>query len=312
VADLRRFFGSRDDVPEWASFFSPGDYRSFVAGVEAELRRRGLAFELGDGVARVVPPGGGTAQEYGLLNLAQVINHTDRAQRGEVIRHHFDTLFKGEAESQSLDALAADFEKARPLLKVRLYSEDYTDRLGREQVVSRVPAPGLLAALVYDLPSSVATVHPDHVKGWRRGVDELFTMGLTNVQAEGKLRAETVSLEKGATVTALIGDTYFAASHVLFLGDYLGAPAPFGAVVGLPHRHAVLYHAIADMSVIVAINAMITATFGMYKEGPGSISSQLYWWRGGRMACLPSRVTARQIEFAPPAEFVEEVLEKLK
>jgi hypothetical protein len=94
------------------------------------------------------------------------------------------------------------------------------------------------------------------------------------------------------------------------LEDYV-KEAPFGALAAAPHRHAVLYHVIRDRSAIKAINAMIPAAFGMFQEGPGSISPNLYWWQSGRLTLLPSRVTAKSIEFAPPPEFVENVLNRL-
>ena len=49
----------------------------------------------------------------------------------------------------------------------------------------------------------------------------------------------------------------------------------------------------------------------MYREGPGSISPHLYWWREGRFAQLPSKVTATSVTFSPPDVFVSEVLDRL-
>ena len=75
---IGRFFGSRDDVPDWARFFLPDEYRAFLGAVELDLRRRGVPFELAEGTVRVAPPRGEDA-DYGLLNLAQTCHAAGRS-----------------------------------------------------------------------------------------------------------------------------------------------------------------------------------------------------------------------------------------
>jgi len=307
---LGRFFGSRDDVPAWARFFPAEDYRSFLEAVEADLRRRGAPFEMGDGTVRAGPAGGPSA-DYGLLNLAQVCHATPPGEWGSTIAAHFDNAFSSDAEADALDARARSLDDVRACLKVRLYHPDYRAQVGADHLVHRVPAEGLVETLVYDLPGTVRTVPPEHVGTWGRPLDELFGIGLGNVRSEPRPDLQRLDLGHGATCSAIVGDSFFVASHALFLGDYLEASARFGALVSIPHRHAVLFHPIADMKVILAINSLIPVTFGMYQEGPGSISDSLYWWRDGRFTRLPSKVTAQSVTFEPPDEFVDEVLNKL-
>jgi hypothetical protein len=311
VTLLGRFFGSRDDVPEWAKFFAPEGYCSFLVAVEGELRRRGLPFEFGDGTVHVAPAGAETA-DYGLLNLAQTCHATAPAEWAATIREHFDNAFRSSRDSEELDARAGTLDGVRPFLKVRLYHTDYREQMGGTGLVHRVPAEGLIETLVYDLPGSVRTVPPDHVRKWGVAEDELFRIGLANVKTEQPPPvAQKFEVGKGAQIRALVGDSFFTASHALFLEDHVGPPSDFGAVVAVPHRHAVLFHPIADMRVIGAVNSMIPIAFGMYQEGPGSLSSSLYWWKGGSLTLLPTKVTAQSISFSPPPAFVEEVLNRV-
>jgi hypothetical protein len=48
-----------------------------------------------------------------------------------------------------------------------------------------------------------------------------------------------------------------------------------------------------------------------YAEGPGSLTSSLYWWRDGKLLTLPTEVDAEGVQFSPPNEFVEECLDRL-
>lgn len=302
VSLVGRFFGSRDDVPGWACFFDAEGYRGFLDVLDAEMKRRGLAYELNEGILRLPGP---EPSEYGLLNLAQLCHASPRGEWPAVVARHFDNTFRFPEESREIDARAQRFEDVRSLLKVRIYHSDYLRHMGPDRLVHRVPAPGLVETLVYDLPSSVSTVPREHLRAWGRPEDELFALGLANVRAEGLLEPRRFEVEAGAAFYALAGDSFFTASHALFLGEYLGRPASeHGALVAVPHRHGVLYHPIADMRVVPVLRSMIAVAFGMYQEGPGSIHPGLYWWQEGRMTDLPSRVRARSIDFTPPEEFV--------
>ena len=130
----------------------------------------------------------------------------------------------------SLDAV-------RACLKVRLYHTDYREQMGESGLIHRVPAEGLIETLVYDLPGSVRTVPPDHVVRWGLPTEELFRIGLDNVKAERPPPAlQTFEVGKSADIRALVGDSFFTASHVLFLEDHLRPPLPFGAP-GIPLGH---------------------------------------------------------------------------
>lgn len=311
MSQISRFFGSRDDVPDWAKFFPPDDYRAFLQAVDEEMRRRQLPFEFGDGTVHISPPGADRA-DYGLLNLAQTCHATSRAEWEPTIREHFDNAFRSTRDSEELDSRSGSLEGVRACIKVRLYHTDYLAQMGDTGLVHRVPAEGLIETLVYDLPGSVRTVPPDHVQKWGVADDELFRIGLENVRLEQPPPVrQQFDVGKGAVLQALVGDSFFTASHVLFLDEHLRPPPEFGAVVAVPHRHAVLFHPIEDMRVIGAVNSMIPIAFGMYQEGPGSLSAGLYWWRGGRLTLLPTKVNAQSISFSPPKEFVDEVLSRL-
>lgn len=307
---LGRFFGSRDDVPEWAKFFPPEEYREFLASVDAEMRRRSLSYEFGDGTVHVAPPDG-EAADYGLLNLAQTCHAAGREEWASTIREHFDNAFRSSQDSAELDAKAGSLENIRPYLKVRLYHVDYLEQMGGGGMIHRVPAEGLIETLVYDLPGSVRTVPPDHPAKWGVETAELFRIGLANVRAEPPPARQTFEVGKGAVIQALVGDSFFTASHALFLEEHLPGPARFGALVAVPHRHAVLFHAIEDMRVMEAVNSMIPIAFGMYQEGPGSLSAGLYWWRDRTLTHLPTKVSAQSISFSPPDAFVQEVLNRV-
>lgn len=296
--------GSRDDVPEWASFFSTTEYRAFHAAVGADLKRRGWVHQWGDGVVQI-RQADGSWSPAGLLNLAQVCNQVGQDEWPQVVSGHFDRIGDIDRQQKVIDALKKDFEQAHPHLRVRLYPEDYAASVPDARIVARRPAPGLLAVLALDLPEVVTTVDPDCLAGWRRGEAELFRLGLDNVAAKEVPIPQTMDLPHGSSLTALIGDSFFTASHALLLDRHLDSPCARGALVGVPHRHAVIFHAIRGLSALTAIQHMIPVIRGMNSEGPGSISPDLYWVRGERWTLLPAELKGRSLTFRPPDEFTE-------
>src|SRR6185295_2959555 len=134
----------------------------FLAAVDAEMRRRSLPCEFGDGTVLVSPPAGEPA-DYGLLNLAQTCHAASRDDWASTIREHFDNAFRSSRDSAELDEKSGSLENVRSYLKVRLYHTDYLAQMGGTGIIHRVPAEGLIETLVYDLPGSVRTVPPEHV-----------------------------------------------------------------------------------------------------------------------------------------------------
>jgi len=302
---IKQLFGKDDQVPAWANFFTEEDFRVFMAALRQDLADRGLPHDVEPVAGTVrVTPSGHDPQALGLLNLAQVCHQTPRGEWPEVIERHLDaalSVFTGGMDF--VDRLGTDFGRAKSLLKLRLYADDYLE--SGIPMVYRPVAEGLVAVLVYDLPQSIATVPSDHLRAWRRTEDELFELALQNVRAAGKLEHSTVPLPQGGALELLTGvDNYFAATHLLCLEEHVALPPAAGLLVGAPNRHGLVVHRIQGLEVMGALQALLGAIPGMYAEGPGSISPNLYWWREGALILLPSLIEDGQINFTPPAEFM--------
>ena len=67
----------------------------------------------------------------------------------------------------------------------------------------------------------------------------------------------------------------------------------------MPNRHTLVWHPIADLTALRAIDAMVVMASSMCAEGPGSISANLFWYRDGALRTLPTRETDEHYEFVP-------------
>lgn len=310
-----RMMGRAAKAPEWASFMDGREFEAFVAAVREAMEAEGLAVK-GDPAAGFVMAAqpGQEAHQYGLSNVAQMYHQAPAAERAEVVRRHFEKLRGVATPDGALERLGGDFDEARPLLKIRLFP---TDMALPDTCVTFRPAEGVVAALALDLPDMVASVSSEQTGKWGKTTEELFALALDNVRAEPDIRHLQQDVG-GAQVHLLEGESFFTATHALLLREHLPDPPPeTGALVAMPNRHVVLYHPITDATVVQALNAMIPAAHGMFRDGPGSVSPHVYWWRDAAwwndepFMRIPAEVSDRRIDVTPPHEFVAKVLEPL-
>lgn len=290
----------RDPVPEWASFFSGSEFEAFMTKVRKYWSDRRLTARIKDGKVEVEGnkdwPG-----EMGLTNLAQKCHMVPRESWGELIQGHFDSLLQSQREQRELESRMKDFERVRDLLAVRIATYD----LDRSMVVWREDIPQTISYLCLDLPSSVVSVTPQAAAQWKVSLDELFAIGLENVRRTCVPELTRDEFEPGVPYLALTESSFFVATHALMLRRWQGFEGRYGSLLAIPHRHAVICHPINDIQTVKAVHFMGIAAYNMEREGPGSISPNLYWYRDGRFTLLPCEVKNEKFVFTPPNEFVD-------
>ena len=272
--------------PAWAGFFSPAQYQRFLGLVRAHFDREGLSYRLGDGIVHLDQALGG-CQQLGLLNLAQNCAHNDEKEWSEIIDSHFRLMAKSHREHEVLQDRVAAFDRVAELLSVRLWPESYLHELGGDKIIHRIDLPGTITALVFDLPSSIRNVTPQEAEGWGKTREELFEVGLANLRENCIPDVNDQDLGEAVTITLYSDESFFVASHALLLGDHGESLGAFGALVGIPHRHVLLTYPINDLRILPAIHRLIPIIQGMERDGPGSLTRRLYWYRDGRFTDLP-------------------------
>lgn len=293
-------------APAWASFFTAEQYGRFHRLIDSHFAKKGQAIVWGDGVLTLKPDDPRGLHQLGLVNLAQLCARNVGDDWAQIIDDHFNTLDKSQVEQRVLEERLLDFERVRDLLSIRLWPQDYEKELDVDRMIHRRDVPGAISALVYDLPSSIRNVTPDEAKSWGRPMNELFDIALKNVRETCIPDVSEQDLGDGLKVMMLSDESFFVASHALSLEEhYPACVGPFGALVGIPHRHVLLAYPIESLAIIQAIPKLIAVIIGMERDGPGSISPRLYWLQNGEFVDLPYQVDDNTLKFAPPESFME-------
>jgi hypothetical protein len=153
----------------------------------------------------------------------------------------------------------------------------------------------------------------EQVGNWPAAPAEIFAAARANVRRQGVLPTERRSVE-GAVLTLLTGPGPYCPTHVFWLDDYLrreGVEAvENGALVVLPHRHLVAYHALETREAVTAAGALLRLACRQFETAPGALTDQIYWWRTDRVSALPVDSTGETLTILPTPEF-EDLLDRL-
>jgi hypothetical protein len=299
-------------VPAWASMLGEAGFKNFIALIEGYFSTRNIVINVDaqEGVIRSDLSEALQSSVFGLQNIAQVCHQAQSTDWEQLISTHFDSIFNVSSEHSALTVDMSEFKKVQTRLRARLYPQDIASHTN--EIVHRDGPEGTLEVLVVDLPTTVRTVSKQEAAAWPFTEDELLMIGRRNLRQSGLLKASNVPLDQGTTLFLYSGDNFYAASHALIFEDYLtqhaeknGKATSYGAIVGIPKRDVMLAHFIHNVGAVEAIGSLLQAVVGMHRDGPGSITPNLYWYHEGEFKHLPYVLEGNALNFAPPDEFVE-------
>ena len=314
--------------------------------LEVELRGRGLRWRVAARdtleVGRADAPWPGARVRLGPLR--ERMRDCAKADWPDLIEQYVSSLRNGGAPghgSAARSAAESVWERMRPPLRARILAADAVDGAASGSLV-RHAADGLLEAVVTEAGLSEAGVSetgiPDaggngnatghawhtgpggelvsarEAMDWGVAEHEVFEAARANVRGCSPLEVERFTID-GTDLLALFGPSHYAATHVLWLADYLGGAPGWdeadGALVVVPHRHLIAVHPIESAAVVAAAGTLLRFAARQYETCPGPISDQLYWWHGGELDRLPSDSVGETLQVFPSDRFAE-LLDRLR
>ncbi|MDL2260065.1 hypothetical protein LJB99_04255 [Deltaproteobacteria bacterium OttesenSCG-928-K17] len=279
-------------------------YDLFMDTVTNYLKASGAPpYKIDDGVVLFTEGAALGFEQMGLLNLAQVCAGSEPEEYPERVAVHFESFKKSADLFKSLDDDVKDFDKIKDYLGLRLQGGDYTEKVN-DRAVFRKIAEDLYAHLVFDLPDTIRSVHPDEAAAWDAPEDDIFELAKANIRRNYVSEKRWVEFKESG-FWMIFGDNFFVPNIILDLEENEDLLGPQGAIVGAPHRHTALILPIRTLEVMAVIGGLMPALSKMHEEGPGSISPQMYWYKDGRFVTLPYVVKDDKIEFHSPEVFTE-------
>jgi hypothetical protein len=285
------------EPPDWARPLTAEKWALFVTTVGDALDAIHAGDQraaIGEGVLRL-RNSAGSEESYGLQNLAQILALESTAEWPRLVAEHFDAML-------TVDEPVTSGEEAIKQLRLRMWHPDYVEQ--SPEAIHKVLAPGLILALVLDLPRKVMSLKNDELKAWGLTAELAWSAAQENSKRE---RYEVIPQTRpdGTQMFFLTGDNLYVTSNALWLDERIQLNSENGALIGVPTRHLLVVLPIRDINVVKAVGAMHAANRRIFEEGPGSISGDLYWWRQGHFTLFPIDASAQPMQVHPPDEFVE-------
>ena len=234
-----------------------------------------------------------------MKNLRQLARLVPQDDWPALVSDHISTIVTAIEEPLDL----SDFELAQHLLRTRIYPAEADNGI----LAARPFAPGLIEAVVVDTPTTVRTVTIEEMEEWPVSGDALFVLGRSNVRSDGPLQVEEQHLGDHVRVIVLHGWTFYAATHLAWLDEYIDM-GTYGALVVVPSRSLIAAYPIRagghrlEPAVRAAAAQLHSHAQQAYEEGPGSLSPHLFWWRNGALTLLETRFDGESLVL--PREFV--------
>ena len=290
-------------APEWTNFTSFSEYDVFITLVKKYFNQKRVVFTVKEDMIVVDDPNW-SYKQLGLSNLAQVCKQSRRSRWKSIITEHFEGMLRSAAFEKTFYTKAHDYAYAAPYIGIRVYPKDYISHIGEGTTIKRELAEDLIALLVFDFPHSVNNIKPETTIQWNKTNEELYEAGFGNSRMKyaSKVSAEDIN---GIKIWFIQGDHFFVANAVL---DLQLMPVPggkYGALVGVPNRHVVMVYPIDNLEVVRVLQPFGAVLEGLFRDGPGSISKSLYWYRDGQLTNLPYALNGDSFEFTPPEDFLD-------
>lgn len=292
---------------DWITHLTAPQRAVFLESLQAALAARDLEARIDDGVVRL----GGAS--VAMAGLAAACAQVEPEEYAALLGDRLDELRLGLQGQAAAALLDEDWKAARHHIKLRVLSAEEVAE-NAEILISADLGAGLAAVLVYDLPDSVTSVQPDALVAWPVTGAELWRVATENLRAEEPLPAmERIVLTESAEALLVTGESFFVASRLLILGDILPPSSfPYGALVIIPGRHAMVVHPITGPEIYDALIALSLMAGEMYAESPGPMSPSVYWWQADTIEEVSVSVDEDAAEVTiDPSDALRELLEWL-
>lgn len=290
-----------EDFPDWALVMKTHErFATFMDAVERYFVRRKIPVQIHPEGTVSLPEGAPLMGTLGLGNIMQsCARHEDDEWNG-LIAAHFDTLARSHAQRDKFEAQIKDWAFVGPRLRIRLWDQDESRHLAKSVTTEHIP--GLLSALVVDLPEAIRSVHVEEKDAWARPERELFRIARDNVLREVQPEARPFDPERPDGLLIVEADSFYTASAALDVERVPGLLGQHGVFVSLPVRHGMLAWRFNELDDVQGVGPLVRATKVLFEEGPGSISSRVWWFRAGTWHEIGYESSDEHVAVIPPAE----------
>ncbi len=308
---MLKWFKRKDQTPPppWSGYENMEDFQVFITHVKNYFLQNNIRTRMEEGVVVLLDNGFGF-EKFGLQNLSQICAANPKQNCAQIIKNHFDNIREGEKFTREFEEIKKDFTKVKDYICVRIVHEEYAKAVGDENVFYKQVCGDIYSMLVYDLPTTIASIKPSEAELWPINDEELWALAIANSQDHYPLAPKMESMGE-LKIFVLENEHFFGPNIILNLEEWKEKLCgKYGCIFSTPTRHLVVIYPVNDLEVIQAINAMIPSSYNINRQGPGSISNNLIYYNNGIYEHLKYEIEDGKISFYPSNGFIK-VMEEI-
>ena len=297
---------AEEKIPQWASFFDDGEYTLFIKEVKNYFSDNNLNFRMLEESGEIIYIKDDKESQFFLFNLGQLCKNNSKLQYREIVKTHFDNFIKHENFEKNFSKKIDKFEEVKKYLGVRIYPEEIFESVKREDTIYKTFLSDSYIMLIWDFPTTVATVSAETIISWEKSTDELLDLGQNNIKKKYQFQWE--KLDSPDSGIFFIGTEHFFAPNVgLYIEDYPEYLGEYGALISFPTRNLVLLCPIHDIKIVREINDLLIMTYMESERGPGTLSNKIYWYnnKDKEYINIPYEYKGEKLSVSPPDEFID-------
>jgi hypothetical protein len=222
--------------------------------------------------------------QIGLDNLISICDQSDINEWTNIIRDHFMRIKSIKKEKDNLEPEMQNYETALQYLKIRIYPIDYYDIMSKFAILRKNDL-GFLEAIVVDYPSTVESLKTEYLKKWDISENNIFNDVTKQTIDDIPEMFEKYEFKYNSNIYLLSSDTnIFVSTSILDLKVKAAPVGKYGSFVSIPNRVNVPVLELTDKTTINGLTVeFMMLTKYMYDKGPGSITSNIYWYDGVKL-----------------------------
>lgn len=169
-------------------------------------------------------------------------------------------------------------EEIRPWLMPRVLRREQAAQAG--DVIGHAIGGQLYAVLGVqgpDGPDSLFAVGTSDAARLDLSPEQLWGWGLENLRND-QVSLRQIPATSGGTLNVITSQSTYGATQLLRLGELLPEPAPYGALVTVPHVSAVTYLVLRTHVDMRMVPYMMYLMAELQQGDGGALSTELYWW----------------------------------
>jgi hypothetical protein len=266
------------DFPErFSKLLTKEQYGEVIKEISHYFKTRHVKHEyLGDGIFKFEDKG--YKGQLTVDNLVRLLSQREKSQWKDTITNFAD---KYQVDENNLEKIYANFDIARPLLRVLIKPDSYDLSHKDSKQIAKVDFPETYSLLTIELNGRFLFLTEANIKQWNKSIGELYKIAIENTPYDEiniiQIKMEFDTAEDYLMVYYFASGDFSAAAMLDLNNGFDTGVGKFGSLVTIPSKGKAYCHPINGGNILRLTKLLSQLAEKQHAEDPGEINLNFYW-----------------------------------